>query len=132
MFLGPSEAGKTTLSRACPWPVVSDEMVSIAGNPPSLRATGFLRWPGEEPCLPALLAGLVVLAKGPDTEITRLSRVEGLRQVLQNLWVPPVPALQRHALCVAAGILDSVPAYRMAWNPERPPFVAIEERLLGN
>jgi hypothetical protein len=131
VFFGPSEAGKTTISRASPWPVVSDEMVAVAGNPPSLHATGYLRWHGPEPELPAPLAGLVMLSKGPGTEIDRLSRADGLRRLLHNLWVPPVPLLQREALRVAARVVETVPVYRLAWNPERPPFEEIEKRLLG-
>ncbi len=133
VFFGRSEAGKTTVSRASPWPVVSDEMVAIAGDPPSLRATGYLRWPGPdtEPLLPAPLAALVELAKGPETVIERLSRPEGLRRLMHHLWVPPVPLLQREALVVAARLVETVPVYRMAWNPARPPFREIEEQVLG-
>jgi len=131
VFFGPSEAGKTTVSRASPWPVVSDEMVAIAGDPPSLRATGYLRWPGAEPILPAPLAALVELAKGPETVIERLARPEGLRRLMHALWVPPVPLLQREALVVAARVVAAVPVYRMAWNPARPPFREIEEQVLG-
>ena len=131
VFFGRSEAGKTTLSHASPWPVVSDEMVAIAGDPPSLRATGYLRWPGAEPILPAPLAALVELAKGPETVIERLARPEGLRRLMHALWVPPVPLLQREALVVAARVVAAVPVYRMAWNPARPPFREIEEQVLG-
>ena len=131
VFFGRSEAGKTTISHASPWPVVSDEMVAIAGDPPSLRATGYLRWPGAEPLLPAPLAALVELAKGPETVIERLSRPEGLRRLMHHLWVPPVPLLQREAMGVAARVAAAVPVYRLAWNPARPPFREIEERVLG-
>ena len=108
-------------------------MVAIAGDPPSLRATGYLRWPGPdtEPLLPAPLAALVELAKGPDTLIERLSRPEGLRRLMHHLWVPPVPLLQREALGVAAGVVAAVPVYRMAWDPAWPPFRALEEQVFG-
>lgn len=131
VFFGPSEAGKTTISRASPWPVVSDEIVAVAGSPPSLRATGYRRWPGPEPGLPAPLAALVELAKGPETAIERLTRPEGMRRLIHQLWVPPVPLLQREAMGVAARLVEAVPVYRMAWNPAFPPFREIEERVLG-
>ncbi len=131
VFFGTSEAGKTTVSRASPWPVVSDEMVAVAGSPFSLRATGFLRWPGPEPPLPAPLAALVELAKGPETVIERLALPEALRRVMHTLWVPPVALLQRVALGVAARLVEEVPVYRMTWNAARPPFRELREQVLG-
>jgi hypothetical protein len=51
VFFGPSGAGKTTLSRLSPHPVLSDELVVVSGPPWELRPSGTcsLRWRRVQP-----------------------------------------------------------------------------------
>jgi hypothetical protein len=132
-FFGPSGAGKSTLSasaRAAGLTVLSDEQVSLLGDPPRVLASGF--WgalDGTARDAGAPLAALIELDRGPDLRLTRLTPSEALRRLLGALLVPPHAALWSRALAVAGRFARDVPVYRMAWNPAAPPWDALDARL---
>ena len=128
-FFGPSGAGKTTVASTSPFPVLSDELVAVTpGRPFDLVRSGF--W-GEGPAsgrtVPAPLALLVDLAKGPVLRLTRLRPAEAAGRVLASVPVPLAPPLWSRAVAVAAALVREVPVYRMEWAPAEPPW----ERLAG-
>jgi len=130
-FFGPSGAGKSTLSAACPWPVLSDELVAIFGDPPRLVATGF--WGTEERDARAKgshpLAALVELVKGERFEMTRLSPTAAVRRLVGVIPIAADADLWQHALAVLARLIKSVPVYRMSWTPAQPPWAPLSAAL---
>jgi hypothetical protein len=127
VFFGASGAGKSTLAGTSPHPVVSDELVAVAGNPFELRRTGF--WGalderrGAPPAAP--LAALVELDKGPRLELEPLDAATAFRRLLPVVVLPPAPELWRQATAVVARLVATVPVLRMAWHPAQPPWAAI-------
>jgi hypothetical protein len=130
-FFGPSGAGKSTLSALSPWPVLSDELVAITGSPFRLCATGFWGELGERkaPSNPAPLAALVELAKSQATELVPLTRGSAFRRLLGVVLVPAQTAAWCDVLTLLGRLVAEVPVYRLAWNPECPPWAALEEKL---
>lgn len=129
LFFGPSGAGKSTLAATSPFSVLSDELVALLGPPPFRgAATGF--WgtlPEPQDVAPeGEVRALVELAKGPRFELERLSPRTALRRLLGVALMPPVPAVWSAALAVLGNAADTVPAWRMSWSPEEPPW----DRLL--
>jgi hypothetical protein len=130
-FFGPSGAGKTTLSRTSPFPVLSDELVAVVpGRPFDLVRSGF--WgEGKEaaPAAPAPLALLVDLAKGPCFTLTRLAPAQAAGRVLASVPVPLASPLWSRALAAVAALVADVPVYRMEWSPATPPWERLGEVL---
>jgi hypothetical protein len=130
-FVGPSGAGKTTLSATSPVPVLSDELVAIGpGRPFSLVRSGF--WGEGRPAGSASSAplGLLVdLAKGPALRFERLHPAAAAGRVLASVPVPHAPALWRHALAVVAELVSRVAVVRMEWTPLDPPWPALTRLL---
>jgi hypothetical protein len=133
-FFGPSGAGKTTVAKASPFPVLSDELVAVGpGRPFELVRSGF--WgEGKETGRtgPAALALLVELAKGPALRLTRLAPAPAAARVLASAPVPLAPPLWSRALAVAAELVRTVPVERMEWAPGEPPWERLVERLDEN
>ncbi len=125
-FFGVSGAGKSTLAGLFPGPVLSDELVVAGGRPPRLRASGF--W-GERcdgpPAPPAPLAGLFELDKRPALELFRLPAAEAFRRLLPVVLVPPQSEPWHAALEALSGLLKEVPAWRLGWRPDQPPWEAL-------
>ncbi|RLE25430.1 MAG: hypothetical protein DRJ65_07775 [Acidobacteria bacterium] len=123
-FFGPSGAGKSTLSRRSPYPVFSDELIALCGDPWELRATGF--WgeleAGPQVPQPAPLAGLVELAKGPETRIYSLAPADALRRLLSVVVLPPDAPLWQDGMGQLSRLVETVRAFRMEWCPERSPW----------
>jgi hypothetical protein len=130
---GPSGAGKTTLAAASPVPALSDELVAIGpGRPWTLLRSGF--WgEGERRSGPvgAPLALLVDLAKGPAFRAERLPAPRAAGRLLASVPVPHAPPLWQRALEVAAELVAEVPAIRMEWHPQAPPWEPLAELLRG-
>lgn len=127
-FFGPSGAGKSTLARTSPFPVLSDELVIVRGLPARLHSAGFwgsLGGAAEGPARPAPLRALIELAKGPRLRIERLTPELALRRLMSAILVPPLAALWSPALGIIAGFARDVPAFRMEWSPEEPPWEAL-------
>ena len=131
-FFGESGAGKTTLSRACPWPVLSDEMVALTGPDWQLTATGFWGAGGAGDAVASIpLRGLVELAKGPLLEFERLEPRAALRRLLRSVLVPPQTLVWGPALSLLGELVREVPVYRMAWNPLHLPWPDLEAIATG-
>lgn len=134
VFYGPSGAGKSTLAGTSPHPVVSDELVAVAGDPFELRHTGFWGELGARGGAPlgAPLAALVELAKGPHLELTPIDPATAFRRLLGAVVLPPAPALWRPATAVVARLVATVPVLRLAWHPAAPPWPALEAFIQTN
>ncbi len=130
-FFGPSGAGKSTLAGACPWPVLSDELVAVHPAPPRILATGF--WGTTEEAAArqtsAPLAALIELGQGPRLALEALAPALALRRLLSVIVVPAEAAVWRDALAVAGRLVQAVPVYRIEWSPDGAPWAEIEERL---
>ncbi len=131
-FFGPSGAGKSTLAATSPYPVLSDELVSIVGGEPySLAAPGF--WGSLDRKLAdprrAPLAALVELAKGPELAWQKLTPEQALRRLVHVTLVPPDAALWEASLRVLARLARTVPVHRMAWAAASPPWTEIARRI---
>lgn len=126
-FFGESGAGKTTLSKACPWPVLSDEMVALTGPDWRLTATGFWGARGAGDAVASLpLRGLVELAKGPRLSIETLAPQAAFRRLLRSVLVPPQTHLWGTGLALLGQLVGQVPVYRMTWNPLHAPWPELE------
>jgi hypothetical protein len=130
-FFGPSGAGKSTVASACPWPVVSDELIAVRPAPPQLVATGF--WGTHESAgaraTQAPLAALIELGRGPRFALEPLEPSAALRRLCGVMVIPAEAALWRDALAVASSLVRAVPAYRLTWSPAEPPWSSIAARL---
>ncbi len=122
VFFGPSGAGKSTLAGLSPFPVLSDEMVAIAGPPYRVSGTGV--WgtlgPRRFPAESFPLGALVELVKGPGLRLDPLPMPAALRRLLGVLLVPAAPPLWQAALGVLGSLAKSCPLYRMTWSPAQP------------
>jgi hypothetical protein len=131
-FFGPSGAGKSTLSALAPGPVLSDELVVVTPGPPTLRPTGF--WgamdAAEHPPAEAPLAAIVELAKGSAFHLQRLAPDRAFRRLLGVLLVPPLPSAWSDAMALARRTTQQLPAYRMEWAPDDPPWDRLRAALL--
>jgi hypothetical protein len=131
VFFGPSGAGKSTLASQAPWPVLSDELVAVRGEPFELAASGF--WGeldgGRAARETYPLRALVRLDRGPRFELEPLDADSAFRSLLHVIMVPGEPGLWGEAMGVAARLACEVPTYRMAWSPAEPPWRAIAGRF---
>jgi hypothetical protein len=130
-FFGPSGAGKSTLAASFDGPLLSDELVAVAGEPPQLWGTGFWgeldagsRWPTSAP-----LAGLVQLVKGEVFSIERLEVSLARRRLLAAVLVPLETRLWSAALAALGRLVQAVPVYAMAWTPSTPPWAELRRML---
>lgn len=130
VFFGPSGAGKTTIAALSPWRVLSDELVAVRADGAGrycVSSTGFWGELGNRTAPPGFfpLAGLFELEKGLGPRVTRLASTDALRRLLGVVMIPASPALWRPALGVLASVLRGVPAFRLTWSPEAPPWEAV-------
>jgi hypothetical protein len=129
-----SGAGKTTIARSSPYPVLSDELVAVrvAGRTVTACASGFWGELGDRSILAGdyPVAAAFALSRGEEFAADRLTRTEVIRELLQVLTVPLSPQLWSSALAVASSVADRVPVYRLRWNPQRPPWNELIE-LVG-
>jgi hypothetical protein len=122
VFFGPSGAGKSTLAGVSPFPVLSDETVSVLGDGPfTVWGTGLWGTLGERPfprgAFP--LAALFELRKGPRLEISRLAPDVVLRKLAGVLLVPAAPPLWSRALPILGRLARGVPCYALSWSPDQ-------------
>ncbi len=132
VFFGPSGAGKSTISGLSPFSVLSDELVALARferfEVSGSGIWGTLNRP-EAPQGYVPLRALVELEKGKAYSLTRLSGRESLLRLMGVVMMPASAALWRGAMPVLASLIESVPVFRMAWNPESPPWDELRQDL---
>ena len=128
VFFGPSGAGKTTLSRSSPHPVLSDELVVVSGRPWKLRPSGAWGELGTQATSPvaAPLQFLAALEKGSDPVLTPLEPDDAIRKLLGVVVLPPSARLWERAFGVIAELVRTVPTYRLEWCPSTPPWQTLE------
>ncbi len=125
VFCGRSGAGKSTLAATSPYPVLSDEMVSVSIDPPRARGTSF--W-GDSICKAPLsatgvpLRAIVLLEKAPEFRLSKVSPAEAMRALVGKTLVPVGGALWPAVLEMLAKLVERVEVYRMAWWKSLPPW----------
>lgn len=123
-FTGVSGAGKTTISRLCPEDghILTDEMSFIRPDGDRYFAhgtpfSGELGRPGEN--LSAPLAGVFLLAKGPENRIDPLSPTEAVRALMANiLYFARDDALTARVFDNAIALAARVPVRRLTFVPD--------------
>jgi hypothetical protein len=125
VFFGPSGAGKSTIAGLSPYPVFSDEFVILAGRDPfEIGSSGF--WGtlegGMAPRGFVPLSALVGLQKAEKYSLTRLLPREALLRLMEVVTIPASPPLWRGAMPILRSLIESVPVFRMAWNPSNLPW----------
>jgi len=128
VFFGPSGAGKTTLSRLSPKPVLSDELVVAGASPPELSNAGFF---ASSPTTTRRhhLRALIELDKGAQFSMIRLGSQEAFRRLLSVTMIPASSVLWNASMRVISDLIHEVPVYRMAWTPSKPPWELIASEL---
>lgn len=124
VFAGVSGVGKTTISRLAPADahVLTDEMSYIRRDDAGYIAcgtpfSGELGRPGEN--LSAPLAGVFLLAQGPENRIDELSRSEAVRGLLANvLFFAQDRELVQAVFAAAADLAERVPVRRLTFLPD--------------
>lgn len=125
LFFGPSGAGKSTLAATSPHPLLSDELVALVHEKGfRVRSTGFWGTLDRDgaPRGSYPLAAAFELAKGPGFDLDRLDARAAFRRLLGVVLVPPSPGLWMAAMRVLERLVTSVPAFRMSWSPDAPPW----------
>lgn len=124
VFSGLSGAGKTTISRCAPRDVMllSDEISYIRGDESGFRAfgtpfAGELARLGENISSP--ISTLFFLERGTRNRTLELDRAEAMRRLLRNILFFSADAeLVQQVFDSAWQLLESVPAYRLAFVPD--------------
>jgi hypothetical protein len=129
-FFGPSGAGKSTLAATSRDPILSDELVAVVRRETyRLARSGFWGELGERARVEeGPLVALVEIAKGAAYALDRLAAPEAVRRLAHATAVPFAPPLWEAALDNMRAITRVVPAFRMTWSPQEPPW----ERLAGD
>jgi hypothetical protein len=130
-FFGPSGAGKTTISKCAPFPVLSDELIVVGGSPPVLQASGF--WgtahPTESTAGESPLLALALLSKGPGFALEPLGRSHAWPRLLNEIVVPTSPLLWRSSITVLWKLLESVPVFTLTWSLNASPWEKLKDSL---
>lgn len=130
VFSGRSGAGKSTLAATSPFPLLSDEMVSVSAHPALARGTSF--W-GDSVCKAPLgaegvpLRAIVLLEQSREFRLTRVKPTEAIRALVGVTLVPAGGALWPSVLEQLARLVECVEVYRMAWWKDAPPWERLRE-----
>lgn len=124
LFTGVSESGKTTISRLAPphAHLLTDEMSFIRPENGEYFAygtpfAGELATPGEN--LRAPLAGIFLLAKGPNNRIDAFDQGQAVRTLMANiLYFAKDAALTAKVFDNAIALAASVPVKRLTFFPD--------------
>ena len=134
VFTGVSGAGKTTISRLAPPDahILTDEMSFIRPEDGNYFAhgtpfSGELGRPGEN--LRAPLAGVFLLAQGPENRIDPLSPAEAVRALMTNiLYFARDDALTARVFDNAIALAARVPVRRLTFVPDNRVWDLISEQ----
>ncbi|MES2937494.1 MAG: hypothetical protein V4864_07410 [Pseudomonadota bacterium] len=124
LFAGVSGAGKTTISRLAPRDVkvLTDEVSYVCREPAGYRAygtpfAGELGRPGAN--VDAPLAGVFLLAQGPENRIDPVPPAQAARAMLGNtLFFAQDAALVRGVFDGALDLVQSVPVRQLTFVPD--------------
>jgi len=130
LFMGPSEAGKTTIARLCgkkDGEVINDEMLLISASPQdekdfSVESGPFLgKFPSKR-SLKAPLRSIFLLKKGSKTGIRRVDRSEAYLKLMRQIITPAYIGQKdkRAVLSLMSQFSDevtrAVPVYELEFN----------------
>ena len=129
VFFGPSESGKTTVSRLVGEGVISDEYAAIRRVGDHWRVSG-VPWRGSR--LEADLAGLFRLRKASATSFVPLAPVEAVRQLLGSVLFSRADGAELGRFLELAGdLVVRVDCYAMRFTPDRSFWTARPARGRG-
>jgi hypothetical protein len=126
VFMGRSGAGKSTVASLAPaGSVLTDEISLLRCDEGTWRAYGTPFWgefraDGQNRAAP--LAGILALAQAPRNRVQRIPPRQALAGLLGNtLFFAPGREPRERLLGILAGLLQSVPVYRLEFRKE-PSF----------
>jgi len=140
LFVGPSESGKSTVARlSLPDTVLNDELnlllfsdnkITLCGTP----FNGLFKEKSEGYCE---LESVFLLRQGLEHKLVREPGAEAVKAVLREI-VPPIgldevitPQAREEMLDLAIRLRETVPVYRMEFQPNRGFWQLIDQKI-GN
>ena len=149
LFVGPSEAGKTTIARLCgkhDGEVINDEMLLVSrptlrGNGISVQSAPFLgRFPSRRR-ITAPLRGILLLKKGSQTQVQSIEKTEAylrfMRQVITPAYIGQKDRRAVYSLIAdfSNEVTSVVPMYGLEFNLDSQSLwqtiAQLEEKLVG-
>lgn len=126
VFFGPSESGKTTVSRLVGRGVISDEYAAIRRVGDRWRVSG-VPWRGSR--LAGDLAGVFRLRKAEATAFAPLAPVEAVRELLASVLFSRADGAEVARFLETAGeLVRTVPCYAMRFAPDLSFWAACPSR----
>jgi hypothetical protein len=127
LFVGPSEAGKSTVaSLSADHAVVNDEMnlVAFTGSGPRLLASPFNGFHRDKQAATAPLAAVILLAKGAEHRLDTIGSGQAAAAIAAQIAPPvglldlPAPATTEAMLETALRLVEAVPARRLTFRKD--------------
>ena len=127
---GPSGAGKSTLASLSGEHALCDELCAVRRDERGhFRVTSLPFWtarPGS-----SALSAMLLLRHGHEHRLTRLTEGDALRRLsTETLWPVGLPSAMERALEHVSRLVQSVPAFELAFTKDESAWEYIEENVL--
>lgn len=131
VFSGPSECGKTTISRlSTEYSILSDELVIIERDGDAFMVHGTPFW-GELEGVGlkerAPIKAIFLPVKSAEISLERLDQIQACEMFLENVMFLDEIGIKRGLFELATSLCESVPFYRLHFLKDKSPWRYIDE-----